>query len=697
MNDLLKRIGNVLEKPKTIINSEKKSPSLNKSVVSMTMLAAALSPMMANAHIDNAHHVHYENIDVFGQSELVKDHIQNVKDKIGFSIDQGSDYLNYKHPLHSRINEFLEYAYDNYDEAEFQHVKELAINSQKNFDNGHYSNMDEYAHHLLQLTDPSPIIIVDYESETPTAETALTAGSTVELFNLMIDDPNFDFDNESFYLSESDFEFDRTAVSNRQKTEDYVLAFHSKAIKDTGDDIVTNLGVANWYANDMKPLETWGNPDNKDNSYVSRFYKELNQVFAKAFNLSELDQKLINQIGHGHEIAHLATPDELKGTAASEFFAEVLSTWNGIQSGGSEGYLQLRKEANTTAMAISPDRSVHDGYAYMETFLDQYSYDQIKQMSMNDMIRETTTFVDSLPNGFSFDQAAKETAKIDVLNKGAFPTVQSYLEKTQEHPNVLKTLKSVNDLVEDSSYVELVTTQKEIIDNENTSSLKQFMAKSFPTMFKEENTHYIDPDLNYRQEVLSTYNNHVKMYGQHETFNMNDYSFKNKTLFDTTEELVQLSDNLKATKDGYLLVKEDGFTKKVDIKIEAVTKINKDNLILYVDDNDYNEVAIKISKNGIETSKNGNEFKKATISDLQDLDTSLQFNTLFIEAMLDNHRELKQDSLDHELNADKEMKSMNLDDEYFNDAINALKQETVYNQNNDELTAKRNLNHKRKL
>ena len=615
---LLDKINDVMNNPSEIINSIKESPTITKSAVLLTMVAAAtaLNPMQAVAHQTDTPHVHYEYANIAGESVLVKDHIQNISDEHGISLDQQNDYLNYKHPQHSKINEYIDFVAENRSKEEFEDLKILVEKAQKHYNNGHYSLMDSEAHYLMPVTDISPIFAINATPEGQiydySSENHKNTEAAISLFNKMANDSDFSYEGQSIQIDEDSFNVSRTAVKNKSFDEGFVMAYF-----DNDNDIVSNISIASWKYTGMDLSNDINEKLKEDNGLI--------KYLGEGYELTDKDKKILKKIPYSHEIGHLNASGELltdkaNNAAENELLAEVMSTWEGIKNGGSEGYLELRKDTNNSSVALVPDSQSHNGYGLLKTFYDQYSHDEVKNMSLDDITININTFIKSIPEDvLEFGEYAKITAKEEVKNNGIFPKAQEYFKNVNDQDkyeflNSAKTIPYTNT-------TQLLAEQLDTVRSPDSSFFEKFTANNFPeTIYKIEHDRY---DINHESVV-----NYVNQVNQHITsgeYLNSDFEYKKgdfKNSFDKLEAFAQISDTVKIDNNGTVIIADHDVTPtNYDISMDYETKIEESNITISLEDDKNNEIKLKIEKSGhITASLNQSDFENISIKHFEGFD-----------------------------------------------------------------------------
>lgn len=538
---LLDKINDVMNNPSEVINSVKESPAITKSAVLLTMVAAAtaLNPMQAMAHQTDAPHVHYEYANIVGESVLVKDHIQNIADEHGISLDQHNDYLNYEHPQHSKINEYIDFVAENRSAEEFEELKGLVEKAQKHYDNGHYSLIDTEAHYLMPVTDSSPIFLIDTTPEGESYDHSSVAHENTEaaisLFNKMANDSDFDYKGDTINIEPDNFEFHRTAIRNKADHKGFVMAYFG-----TVNDIVTNISVATWKHEGM---------DFSNDRYQQlRTADGVLDYLSEGYQLTDKDQHLLKTIAFSHELGHLNASgelmtDKLNTGPENEFLAEAMSTWEGVKAGGSEGYLEFRKDANNSALAMIQDMQSHNGYGSLKTFYDQYTHQEVKDMSLEDITKNVNTFIESVPEDvLDFGLYSKLSAREEVKANGIFPKAQEYYKNNgqEDKAELLSSAKSIPYTNTSKVFEEHLNA----VYNPANSFFESFTAEHFPSVLYD--IHEKEQDMNHDSVI-----HYVNQLGDHMSsgeYLNSDFKYEKgdfKNAFDRADAFAQISDTVK--------------------------------------------------------------------------------------------------------------------------------------------------------
>lgn len=618
MNDLLDKIVKVVNNPTEIINSKKVSTKLGKAALTLAVVGAVLNPLsQAYAHTDTAHHVHYEYVQMTHESKYVKDHIQNVADAIGISVDQHNSYLNYEHPLHSKINDFLIYAHDNYSEDDFNEIKDLAEKAQKHFDNGFYEQVNESVKALMPLTNDTPIFFVETTPENESynydGESYQNLQATIKLFNKMIEEPSLNLNFTPVDMPNESVTYSRTAIAN-DKDNGYVTAYFDK---NGTQGFSSNIGFAAWYATDM-------NRDSKAVQFL-KHGKNAISFFESAYNLTDLDKDILLAMDKSHEIGHLNKFEEINGFddgAKSEFCAEIFSAWNDIQAGASEGYLEFRKDVNIEIVGIvPPETPQHNGYALFKTFYDNFSYDEIKNMSLEDITQEAKDFINAIPEDIlTFEKYALQVAQNEVSENGIYPKAQKFFLENGEKgkANLLNKAKEMTN----TNIYDVYMAQYEAVKGENSNWFTSFVGNNFPSTLLEHEPSSLPIDYKSEAEYAKQLDTYLSnRYEQIDNFEYNPNIVKNA--FDNMEGFVSISENTKITKDGTFIKKiNDVQTINYNLNLEVITKINDYSVDLSLKDNQYNDIEVRFNQDGgTKISMNGGEFKDLKSRDFDDLDS----------------------------------------------------------------------------
>jgi hypothetical protein len=615
---LLDKINDVMNNPSEVINSVKESPAITKSAVLLTMVAAAtaLNPMQAMAHQSDAPHVHYEYANIVGESVLVKDHIQNIADEHGISLDQHNDYLNYEHPQHSKINEYIDFVAENGSAQEFEELKELVEKAQKHYDNGHYSLIDSEAHYLMPVTDSSPIFLIDTtpegESYDHSSVTHENTEAAITLFNKMANDSDFDYKGETINIAPESFEFHRTAIRNKADEKGFVMAYFG-----TVDDVVTNISVATWKYEGMdvssKTLKQMSTSDG------------VLDYLSEGYELTEKDKHLLKTIAFSHELGHLNASGELildkENTGPeNEFLAEVMSTWEGVKAGGSEGYLEFRKDANNSTLAMVEDSHSHNGYGSLKTFYDQYSHEEVKFMSFDDITKNVNTFIESVPEDvLNFGEYSKILAKEEVKKNGIFPKAQEYFKNNgqEEKAELLNSAKTIPYTNTSDVFIEHLSA----VYSPDSSFFESFTAEHFPSFGYD----IIEKKQNLNHDSVVNY---VTQLGKHMSsgeYLNSDFEYQKgdfQNAFDKAEVFANISDTVKIDHEGKVIIADNDITPtNHNLAMDYVTSIQKDNIIIKVEDDQYNEINFKIDKSGnITASLNQGDFENVSMKHFEGFD-----------------------------------------------------------------------------
>ncbi len=607
MSDLLKKIAAVMDNPTEVINSDKKSPSIKKAVIGLAMVCAVVNPLsQAFAHESTAQHTHYEYAQIVGESQLVKDHIQNVEDYAGISIDQHSDYLNYKHPLHSRMNDFIKHAKDNYTESQFSEIEVLAEKAQSHYNNGHYENLDDKAHFLMPLTNESPIFLVDTTPEGTYSDNKVKSENlqaTIDLFNKMSSDSSFGFDTQELDISEVDKTYHRVAMKNKADEKGFVISY----LNDEVTSVVNNIGVAAWYSNDF----------NSD----TQMFKDLTNdssrgtPFKEAYNLTDYDIENLSQLGYSHEMGHLnifeeVTNDKMNTGPEREFLAEVMSVWNDVKSGASEGFLEFRKDSNLAGGALRGNSAgSHDGYGSLKAFYDQFTHEEVKEMSLNEITKEIKGFVAAVPEDIlDFGEFSRMVAIEAVEKEGIYPRAQEYFKKAGNE-DMLDMLESTKDIPK-SGITETFMSQHQILKSKDSSFFEKFMAENFVSSIGNMDKKTQDVNYEAKVEYASQLNEHLSS-GLHAD-KIFEYKAGNvQTSYDKAETFAVIADGVKISVDGGLYKEKNAIiSEHSDLTMETIVDVGKNKIIINVDDDSYNNLDIKIERNGdIEISMNGGDYE----------------------------------------------------------------------------------------
>lgn len=608
---LLDKINDVMNNPSEVINSVKESPAITKSAVLLTMVAVAtaLNPMQAMAHQSNAPHVHYEYANIVGESVLVKDHIQNVADEHGISLDQNNDYLNYKHPQHSKINEYIDFVAENRSAEEFEELKNLVEKAQEHYNNGNYSLIDSEAHYLMPVTDSSPIFLIDATPEGESYDHSSVAHENTEaaitLFNKMANDSGFDYKGETINIAPENFEFHRTAIRNKSDEKGFVMAYFG-----TVDDIVTNISVATWKYEGMDVSSKTLNQMRTSDGVLD--------YLSEGYELTKKDKHLLKTIAFSHELGHLNASgelitDKLNTGPENEFLAEVMSTWEGVKAGGSEGYLEFRKDANNSAIAMVEDSHSHNGYGSLKTFYDQYSHEEVKNMSFDEITKNMNTFIEAVPEDvLDFGQYSKMLAKEEVKANGIFPKAQEYFKNNgqEEKAELLNSAKSIPY----TNTSQVFEQHLNAVYNPESSFFESFTAKHFPSAVFD--IHEKQQGMNHDSVV-----NYVHQLGEHMSsgeYLHSDFEYEKgdfKNAFDKVEAFAEISDTVKIDNEGKVVIADNEvIPTNYDIAMDYVTKIQDDNITISVDDDKYNEINFKIDKSGhVTASLNHGDFEDVSM------------------------------------------------------------------------------------
>ncbi|MGD1524291.1 hypothetical protein [Vibrio harveyi] len=588
MSTILKDIKNIVDNAGSVITSgniKNVASAATKVLLVAAVSASVIQSNNAFACGDHAHHVHSVYSTVAGESRLVRDHVENTLDLTGVSINQHSDYLNYEHPVQSKINEFIKHAHDNYSQAKFEEVSELAEVAQSHFDNGLYQGVDQYATFLTPLMDKH-VTLFEHHNNVVDFDTKLErAQAVVDIVEMMGDDPSFNLDYNIGSIPQVELDSNQSHISREVGNMNVVIT-----------NPIDSSSQINGFFNTAWAMN--GNDMDDIHEYLELSREPFRDAYINAYGLTDHDISLLDNRTISHEVAHLFGNSSMD-ISTSEFMAEAGATWNGIKSGGSEGYFQFMQDSGESAYGVINKKDSHDSIAMLGTFFSQHSYEEWKDMSIDDFRKEMYSFsemvVENTNDGFG--EVAHLIANEKIKENGTFPTVQEYLRATGEHPEVLEVLEGAKEVAKENIDIQLINAKAKVLLDPDSSFIDRLMANNFPEMLVGERG--INPDEDIKRIKYSQMAEEID--GSNGYFNTSFDISEYETEFDKASDPKFEYGNVKVMDDHTLVRGDDGFTSIVYKTIEAEVQHLSNGHIsydFYPEYADYNQVNFDISPDG---------------------------------------------------------------------------------------------------
>ncbi|MFL0974625.1 hypothetical protein ACJO1P_03455 [Vibrio parahaemolyticus] len=588
MSNMLSKIKEIVDNAGSIVTSGNISNVASAATKVLLVAAVSASAIQSNnafAHQDTHSHVHSTYASIAGESLLVRDHVQNTLDLTGISVDQHSDYLNYKHPVQSKINEFIEYAHSNYDSDRFQEVSELAEMAQTHFDNGIYEGIDQYATYLTPLLDNKVGLVEHHNSQADFSTKMERLQAVVDLVDMMDEDPNFDLDYNIGQLPRQYIDSNESHISIGTGNMNVIITAPLDRAEQINGFLNTALAMHDY---DLSKLDHFREMSNN----------EFKDVMKEAYNLSDKDLGFIHNSTLAHEMAHLFGGNG-KDMTTAEFMAESGATWNALKSGASEGYLNYVLDSKVSAFGVIDKQDSHESIALMSEFFSQYEIDNWRDMDINqfqsELYRFTQTVLDNTNNNFG--EMAQVVANEKVRNNGIYPTAQEYLRQTGTHQEILEILEGAKEIAHTDLDVGLMAEKVKMSRDPNASFLDKLAIQYFPSLYSSG--FEPEPDRDIKREMYMELAQ--KIPGSHGYFHSDFDLSQHETDFDKARDAILETEKVKIM-DEYSLVKgDDGFTQKIYHSIEAKMEFLDNGNISYSfspEYADYNNVVFEISPDG---------------------------------------------------------------------------------------------------
>lgn len=622
MSNILGKIKDIVDNAGSIVTSGNISNVASSATKVLLVAAVSASVIQSNssfAHQDVHSHVHSTYANIAGESLLVRDHVQNTLDLTGISIDQNSDYLNYKHPIQSKINEFIEHAYHNYDSDKFTEVSELAELAQEHFDNGIYEGIDQYATYLTPLLDNKVGLIEHHNVHADYATKITRLQAVVDVVNMMSEDPEFNLDYNIGQIPKSIVNSNHSRISMGDGNMNLIISTPIDQSEQVNGFLNTALAMNDY---DYSEIDY----------YKALAQNEFSEVIKEAYNLSDKDLGFIYNNTLAHEVAHLigGSSDDV---STAEFMAESGAVWNALKSGASEGYLNYVLDSKVSAFGVLDTQDNHESIALMPEFFSQYEVSEWREMDIGqfqgELYRFTRTILDNTNNHFG--EMAQVVANEKVRNNGIFPTAQEYLRNTGTHEEVLEILEGAKQVAHTDLDLKLIQEKVKIyIDPDSTFLDKlavQYLPSLYSTGFKPE------PDRDIKREM---YTELAKIIPGSRGYFHSDFDItQHETDFDKANDAIIETGKIKIMEDHSLVKGDDGFTKKIYHSIEAKMDFLDNGNISYSfspEYADYNNVVFEISPdgsyvktvNGIPSELEENEISNIEYSGVESLAYALE-------------------------------------------------------------------------
>lgn len=610
MSTILNDIKNIVDNAGSVITSgdiKNVASAATKALLVAAVSASAIQSNNAFACSEQAHHVHSVYSTVAGESRLVRDHVENTLDLTGVSINQHSDYLNYEHPVQSKINEFIKHAHENYSQAKFEEVSELAEVAQSHFDNGLYQGVDQYASFLTPLMDKHVTLFEHHNSVVDLNTKLERAQAVVDIVEMMGDDPAFNLNYNIGAIPLQSLDSNQSHISREVGNMNLVIN--------------SPLGQAeqiNGFLNTAWALD--GHDLGNISEHMELSKGPFRDAYTKAYGLTEFDISLVDNKTISHEVAHLFG-HSAEDISTSEFMAEAGAIWNGIKSGGSEGFFQFSQDAGESAYGVIHKKDSHDSIAMMGTFFSQYSFEEWKSMSITDFQGELYSFTEKVieNSNDSFGYVAHLIANEKIKENGIYPQLQDYLRKTGENQEILRVLEGSKDIAKENIDIKLVDAKVKVLMDPDASFIDRMMANHFPEMLVGVTA--IKPDEDIKRIKYSEMAKGIdgsKGYFS-PSFDVSEY----QTAFDKASDPNFEYGNIKVMDDYSLVKGDDGLTSVIYKTIEAdVQHLSNGHITysFYPEYADYNQVSFDISPEGdVIKTVNGNQVEVAPdeIHDIQ--------------------------------------------------------------------------------
>lgn len=461
MKNIAEKISNIIENATAVINSDTTSNNLKKGLSIIAMATAVAMPTTAFA--DSA-----ENYSIVGENKNIVEHINSVANKTGISLNQNSNYLNNENELHKEINNFIEFAYENYSPERFNEIEELVNKAQKHFDNGLYNKIDQYAEHLTSTLSDSAFFLVESDERKSLAEKYENVNAVVDLFQLMDEEPNFEF---AYWVS--DIEKESLSFSKPSAKENIVDYYNIVSIdKEEHNVLKTGLPNLSW-AVDNYDLDTAVEMSEYSNS------KEFFKLIENAYDLNDKDIDFLENDLLAQQISKLIPPTMI-GETESLLKSEISIVWNAVKSGASKGYLDFKKESNTLIYGLMDKGQSDYSIGLLPLFFDKYSHSEIKDMDIEDLNNSFEEFIEEMPKMDGYEQNGFIVANQSLQEVGAYPTLSKYLNKNLPHHRLTDTLNKSANISKNHNLDDLYTAQINVFKNSDSSMFDRFVANNTP-------------------------------------------------------------------------------------------------------------------------------------------------------------------------------------------------------------------------
>lgn len=487
MNNILKEAAQIIARPSCIIKTPGSQLSLTKAALIVLLAAGSAAPVMAqNAPMSpgasqESAALYEVPVSRFDGSDtiFVRDQVHENMQRLGFAFDSGTREYNYTAYGFNRINDYLFYAHEHYSPDKFEQVKELVSIANQHFKENPYKEMMFYARYDARTIREHITMINDGSNHH--AEHVQQLLKINELFALMADEPGFHFDPKADLNEVSEdlaelatLKGDQAGSSSAEVSGEYLISVTSK-------DKIENLEMSPY-----RRLYFLASNFDAHNTFVytperNREVSEYMTVAQKAYGLNEKDKDLVSGVAYPHEVGH--TYRVANGGVWRELGAQVLANWALVQSGLSENGLKYSVDRDTEYYgAISNITDPHAVQGLERTFYKQFSFDEIKSMSIDAMMGQLEKFEKRLPAQLDESVVGYVTANAEMKRTGVQPVVREYLERTGEHPEFLDMLKKANNNLDNPNAAHYFSQQSQLSQEHAFNGFTSRLGSLFPQM-----------------------------------------------------------------------------------------------------------------------------------------------------------------------------------------------------------------------
>lgn len=443
MSEILNKINKILNNATEIVNSGDDVKRIGSGLVK-TAIVAAISAQVALPNIAYAcsgyeHNYSQEHITILGESKVVTDHVHETMRNTGISLDTNSQYLNHENPFYSKMNDFIFHSSKSMSAEEFEDLIAKVKIAQRHFNNGQYKGLDSYSHHLLPLLNDKPTYVINHDS-VRSADLKFEEVSAVnDIFHMMKDDPTFQFDD-----------IDRSRI-----TKELVSNNSSEIRRVGGIDVISNHaeghggGMTGMMS--LMGISDGGSFDFDDAWEYKEFIDEhFYEAVTKAYELTDLDLKLLNNSVGSHEIGHKINVNG--DSSKTEFVAQSSAIWNLMKSGGSDNAAQYLIDQGVLNYGLHYSEDTHASIGLIDLYFKTHTSDEWRSMDLKEFIYDVTKFIDHVDNDYSggnnLPAAGYYAANEKLQIEGAYPKLQEYLNKTGEYPELAEYLSNSDEVAQ---------------------------------------------------------------------------------------------------------------------------------------------------------------------------------------------------------------------------------------------------------